>query len=332
MAGPDPAVAAVRYAVRQALRSLSDSSLGSGRTPLVLVACSGGADSLALAAGLAFEAPRAGLQAGAVVVDHGLQPGSSAVAHQAAEQCRGLGLDPVVVERVTVSTDGEGPEAAARRSRFAALDAVAERLGATAVLLAHTRDDQAEQVLLGLARGSGARSLAGMPSARGRYLRPLLGVSRAETEATCTAYGLAPWRDPHNDDRRFSRVRARAALRELEADLGPGLPAALARSAELLREDADLLDSLAGQAYSMLDPTAADARQLAELPPALRRRVWLRLAAAAGCGALTKAHVEALDALVMGWRGQGPVDLPGGVAARRDAGRILWEAPRTPHR
>lgn len=332
MAGPDPAVAAVRYAVRQALRSLSGSSLGSGRTPLVLVACSGGADSLALAAGLAFEAPRAGLQAGAVVVDHGLQPGSSAVAHQAAEQCRGLGLDPVVVERVTVSTDGEGPEAAARRSRFAALDAVAERLGATAVLLAHTRDDQAEQVLLGLARGSGARSLAGMPSARGRYLRPLIGVRRAETEATCTAYGLAPWRDPHNDDRRFARVRARAALRELEADLGPGLPAALARSAELLREDADLLDSLAGQAYSMLDPNAADARQLADLPPALRRRVWLRLAAAAGCGALTKAHVEALDALVMGWRGQGPVDLPGGVAARRDAGRILWEAPRTPHR
>ena len=294
------------------------------RAPLVLVACSGGADSLALAAGVAFEAPRVGLRAGAVLVDHGLQQGSSTVARRAADQCRDLGLDPVVVEQVTVAAVGEGPEAAARQARYAALDAVANRLGAVAVLLAHTRDDQAEQVLLGLARGSGARSLAGMPSARGRYLRPLLGVSRAETEATRTAYRLEPWRDPHNADPRFARVRARAALRDLEVDLGPGLAQALARSAELLRDDADLLDSLAAEALSRLDPESVAVSDLAAVPPALRRRVWLLLAAQAGCGALTKTHVAALDALVMAWRGQGPINLPGGVIARRQDGRIVW--------
>lgn len=349
MAGPDPAVAAVRYAVRQALRTLPGNPSNSrnpskpsarpasGRppspssaaampdAPLLLVACSGGVDSLALAAGVAFEAPRAGLRAGVVVVDHGLQHGSSEVAHQAAGQCRDLGLDPVIVQRVTVSAGGEGPEAAARQARYAALDAVADRLGAVAVLLAHTRDDQAEQVLLGLARGSGARSLAGMPSARGRFLRPLLGVSRAETEATCTAYRLEPWRDPHNADSRYARVRARAALRDLEADLGPGLTEALARSAELLRDDADLLDSLAGDAFSRIDPESIAVSDLADLPPALRRRVWILLGASAGCGALTKQHVDALDALVTGWRGQGPVDLPGGVRARRADGRLLWD-------
>ena len=344
MAGPDPAVAAVRYAVRQALRALPSlpsqpsqpsNSPESGNLPThlaaamsdaprVLVACSGGVDSLALAAGVAFEAPRAGLRAGAVVVDHGLQQGSSAVARRAAYQCRDLGLDPVVVEQVTVAAVGEGPEAAARQARYAALDAVANRLGAVAVLLAHTRDDQAEQVLLGLARGSGARSLAGMPSARGRYLRPLLGVSRAETEATCTAYRLEPWRDPHNADPRFARVRARAALRDLEVDLGPGLTEALARSAELLRDDADLLDSLAAEALSRLDPESVAVGDLADVPPALRRRVWLLLAAQAGCDALTKTHVAALDALVMAWRGQGPVNLPGRVSAQRQDGRIVW--------
>ena len=94
MAGPDPAVAAVRYAVRQAIRPLSGASPGSGRPPLVLVACSGGADSLALASGLAFEAPRAGLRAGAVVVDHGLQTESAAVAHQAAENAVASGSIP----------------------------------------------------------------------------------------------------------------------------------------------------------------------------------------------------------------------------------------------
>ncbi len=240
---PDAATAAVRVAVRHVL---GDRSPGD----LVLVACSGGADSLALAAATAVEAPASGLRAGAVVVDHGLQPGSAEVAARAARTLRSLGLDPVDVVTVEVTSSGDGPEAAARTARYAALDDAADRHGAALVLLGHTRDDQAEQVLLGLARGSGARSLSGMPAARGRVARPLLGVTREQTRASCAAEGLTPWEDPMNEDPRFTRVRARSALADLERDLGPGVASALARTASLLRDDADLLDGLADDAVT----------------------------------------------------------------------------------
>ncbi|GAA5007287.1 tRNA lysidine(34) synthetase TilS [Actinopolymorpha pittospori] len=244
--GPHPAVAAVRVAVR---RSVADLAPGSW----ILVACSGGADSTALAAATAFEAPRAGFQAGAVTVDHGLQPGSDERARAVADVLRGLGLRPVEAVRVDV-TGGGGPEAAARRARYAALDEAADRLGACAVLLGHTRDDQAETVLLGLARGSGARSLAGMPprSVRGgRYRRPLLALTRSTTEAACEAEGLRPWADPHNSDPSYARSRVRQqVLPLLERELGPGVAAALARTADLLRDDADALDAWADRAYA----------------------------------------------------------------------------------
>jgi len=193
VSGPAPAVAAVRVAVRRALEDVAP-----GAT--VLVACSGGADSLALAAGLAWQArAREGgaWRAGAVVVDHGLQAGSGDVARAAADACRALGLDPVRVVRVAVGTDG-GPEAAARAARYAALEAVADEEDAAAVLLGHTLDDQAETVLLALARGSGERALAGMRPVRGRLRRPLLGLRRADTEAACAAQRLVPWHDPTN--------------------------------------------------------------------------------------------------------------------------------------
>ncbi len=337
MPGPGPAVAAVRLAVRAAVADLPPWSQ-------VLVACSGGADSLALAAAAAFEGPRTGVRIGAVIVDHGLQDGSAEVAARAADQCRALGLDPVDVVRVDVPDSPAGPEEAARTARYAALADAATRHTAAVVLLGHTRDDQAEQVLLGLARGSGARSLSGMPPTRGGYVRPLLGVSRTQTQAACAEAGLEPWLDPHNDDSRFARVRARRAVADLERDLGPGLTAALARSADLLRDDADLLDELAGQARAGLaageeppessssaEPSTGGRAQgdvrvsvhaVAALPAALRRRVWRILAAEAGARAVSAVHVESLDALVMAWRGQGTVDLPGGVVCERVAGSI----------
>jgi tRNA(Ile)-lysidine synthase len=321
--GPDPAVAAVRVAVRAAVQDLPDGAL-------VLAAVSGGADSLALAAATAFVAPRAGLRAGAVVVDHALQPGSDAVAATTAASCRSLGLAPVEVVRVEVRDDGSGPEAAARTARYAALQQAADRLGAGAVLLGHTRDDQAETVLLGLARGSGTRSLAGMPARRGVLRRPLLDVPRATTAAACAALGLTPWCDPHNDDARYARVRARALLPQLERALGPGVVSALARSATLARDDADALDAEAAEQSARLrrradDAPGLDAIRLGELPPAVRRRV-LRLAALdAGCppGRLSGRHLEALDSLVVRWKGQGPLALPGGVRALRRCGRLL---------
>ena len=326
MTGPHRAIAATRVAVRKALGQIEQVEQGG----LVLVACSGGADSLALAAAVAFEAPRAGLSAGAVIVDHGLQEGSLAVAGVAADQCRRLGLDPVEVVTVRVGTAGSGPEAQARDARYLAFEEVAERVGAVAIMLGHTRDDQAEQVLLGLARGSGARSLSGMPARRGRYVRPLLGVARTTTAAACEAAGLTAWEDPHNSDPAYGRVRARALLPVLETELGPGTVAALARSADLLRVDADTLDDLAAVARAELGPGQIDATVLLTLPRAIRTRVWRLLALEAGCplGALLATHVEALDTLVTSWRGQGPIDLPGHVQGSRTGGRVFVAGTR----
>jgi tRNA(Ile)-lysidine synthase len=199
-----------------------------------------------------------------------------------------------------------------------------------AVLLGHTRDDQAEQVLLGLARGSGARSLSGMPARRGPYVRPLLGLARATTAAACEAEGLTAWVDPHNSDPAYGRVRARALLPALETALGRGTVAALARSADLLRDDADALDDLAAQARGELGPGQVDALGLRRLPRAVRTRVWRLLALEAGCprGALLASHIEALDTLVTRWRGQGPIDLPGYVQGSRADGRVFLAASR----
>jgi tRNA(Ile)-lysidine synthase len=292
---------------------------------LVLVACSGGPDSLALAAALAFVAPRAGLRAGGVTVDHGLQDGSAARAASVAAALTGLGLEPVRAVSVTVRGDG-GPEAAARTARYDALSAVAAELGAAAVLLGHTLDDQAETVLLGLARGSGPRSLAGMPPRRGVFRRPLLGVRRSVTAAACAALGLDPWDDPHNAYRRYTRVRVRLdALPALEAALGPGVAEALARTADQLRADAEVLENISSERSHGDSPLSASA--LAGMPGAVRSRVLRAAAVAAGCpaGALTAGHVARLEELVTGWRGQRWIDLPGGVRASRRSGQLHFE-------
>jgi tRNA(Ile)-lysidine synthase len=343
--GPGVAVAEVRSAVRACLSDLAAGDL-------VLTACSGGADSLALAAAAAFVAPRLGLRAGGVTVDHGLQPGSAERAGEVTALLSGLGLDPVRAAAVTVPppATAAGPEAAARQARYAALDVAAKEYGAVAVLLGHTLDDQAETVLLGLARGSGGRSLAGMPARRGPYRRPFLAVRRATTGAACAELGLVPWQDPHNRDFRFTRARVRhQALPALEAALGPGVAEALARTAAQLRADAECLDDLAfaesGQLrHSVssnpggLDPPEAssapaglEARWLSALPAAIRVRVLRDAAIMAGCphGALTAGHVDRIDALVTAWHGQRWVDLPGGVRARRRDGKVWFTSSTT---
>lgn len=338
MVGPHPAVARTRTAVEHALDDLPADAL-------VLVACSGGPDSMALAAAAAHLArshrgPR--LRVGAVVVDHGLQAGSDRVAAQAAATCRDLGLDPVDVVGVDVVGPG-GPEGAARRARYAALTDAADRRGAAAVLLGHTRDDQAEGVLLALARGSGSRSLAGMAPRRGRWHRPLLDLPRADTVAACAAQGLAVWHDPTNDATApgpaplRSRVRSRV-LPVLEAELGGAVTAALARTADGLREDADALDRWADNVAGRIlvlrpdNGVTCDPARLADLPVAVRRRVLKTAAHRAGSppGALSRTHLLALDALVTDWHGQGPVHLPGRVVAQRSCGRLALRAAPVP--
>ena len=304
--GPAPAVAAVRNAVRASIADLA-------RGDLVLAACSGGPDSLALAAALAFAAPRMGLRAGGVTVDHGLQDGSGSRAASVVSVLSGLGLDPVRGIAVTVPAGG-GPEAAARTARYDALAKVAAELGAAAVLL-------------GLARGSGPRSLAGMPRRRGFFRRPLLGVRRPVTAAACEALGLEPWQDPHNADRRFARVRIRLdALPALQAALGPGVPEALARTADQLRADAELLESISSERSRADSPLPVSS--LAGMPGAVRTRVLRSAALAAGCpaGALTAGHVARLEELVTDWHGQRWIDLPGGVRASRRSGQVCFES------
>jgi tRNA(Ile)-lysidine synthase len=323
--GPHPAVAEVRRAVRDGVSDLA-------RGSLVLAACSGGADSLALAAALAFTAPRLSLRAGAVTVDHGLQPGSDELAATVAERLGGLGLEPVERVTVTVAAAG-GPEAAARAARYAALDEVGDRSGAAAILLGHTLDDQAETVLLRLARGSGARSLAGMPAVAGRYRRPLLGVRRATTAAACAGLGLDAWDDPHNCDPAFARARVRhEVLPMLERTLGPGVAAALARTASQLRADGEALAQWADQEAERLRPGdgGLDADALTALPVAVRSRVLHGAAVAAGCpaGALTAQHVGQLEMLLTDWRGQRWIDLPAGVRAVRRCGKLHFTKDR----
>jgi tRNA(Ile)-lysidine synthase len=322
VAGPPRAVAALRSAVRPGLRS---------STRPVLVACSGGADSVALAAALAFEARSAGVRVGGVTVDHGLQEGSAARAQGTAALLGDLGLDPVVVRAVRVGDTG-GPEAAARVARYAALGDVAREHGAR-IALGHTLDDQAETVLLGLGRGSGPRSLAGMVDRRQdgdgvEWWRPLLAVRRATARQACADQGLPVWDDPWNTDPAYTRARLRAeVLPLLEEVLGGGVAPALARTADLLREDVDALDGLAAAELARLAGEAGDGglpvRPLEPLPAALRRRVlrgWLH---GGGVPDLQAVHLRAVEALVTGWRGQGRADLPGGAGVVRASGRLI---------
>ncbi|GAB3025986.1 tRNA(Ile)-lysidine synthase [Nocardioides flavus (ex Wang et al. 2016)] len=324
-----PSVAAVRLPVRAALAGLA-----AGDT--VAVACSGGADSLALASATVFEARRPGLRVVGVTVDHGLQEGSREQAERVVAQLAAMGVDETLTARVAVDvTSGLGPEAAAREARYAVLEQVAEHLGARLVLLGHTLDDQAETVLLGLARGSGGRSLQGMRPAFGVFARPLLGVRRSDTVTACLVEGLEAWDDPHNHDPGYTRVRVRErVLPVLESELGPGVAEALARTAGQLREDTALLDGLAGEALARARrdaPPAAglDVATLAAEPPAIRHRVVHRAALDAGAPAseLGRDHVLAVDALLVAWRGQKWIDLPGPLRAIRRDGLLVLEVP-----
>lgn len=287
----------------------------------LIVGCSGGADSLALVAATAIVAKRREVPARAVVIDHGLQEDSAEVAAKAASRAERMGL-PADIVKVTVVPDGTGPEASARTARHAALSEVAEALGAL-VLLGHTLDDQAETVLLGLARGSGARSLSGMAPSRDCFVRPFLGVRREVTEAACEELGTKFWSDPHNDDLRFARVRVRKTIMPmLEAELGPGIAEALARTAVMLRDDTQVLDGLAEEAAP--DDRLNAPLVVSEIPaaPALRRRVLRRWLLAHGAAEPAYAHVKAVETLMTDWRGQKWVEVPG-LRVGRTADRLV---------
>lgn len=289
------------------------------------VALSGGPDSLALTAVAAQLQPTT-----ALIVDHGLQPDSAAVAETARAQAVALGCVDAQVIRVHVGNAG-GPEAAARAARYAALSAYREG----PVLLGHTLDDQAETVLLGLGRGSGVRSIAGMRAYDPPWGRPLLEVRRAVTHAACRELGLTAWQDPHNADRRFTRSRLRhEVLPLLEDALGGGVAEALARTATALREDTELIDSLAAQALPEVKVgVGLRVSALAALPGPVRRRVIRGWLLAGGATGLTDKQIRGVDALVTGWHGQGGVAVGSAlreerlIAGRRDGKLTMWREP-----
>ncbi|HJA39553.1 MAG TPA: tRNA lysidine(34) synthetase TilS [Candidatus Brevibacterium intestinigallinarum] len=336
-----------------------------------LVAVSGGADSLALAAAAAFLHARGEARFLAVTVDHGLQAGSGDVARQTVDALVARGLPArTIAAQIAVDQPG-GLEAAAREARYAALATAAREAGATTVLTGHTRNDQAETVLLGLLRGSGARSLAGM-SPRTRLdtaagpltvLRPLLGLTRVQTRDSARAQGLTIWDDPMNTDPRFARVRARTVLRELEDSLGQDLGAGLARTADLLREDADHLDAEARVAWEQIRarvpaeegepawggtpasglagdvagdgmPDGGDDEVPASLPlspllalaPAVRSRVlrtWL-LGRGVPASQLTADHVrDVREVAAASGAGKREASVPGAGTVRREGGRLV---------
>jgi len=297
------------------------------RDPLI-VACSGGTDSLALAVAtcdVVMQTTRRKLVG--ATVDHQLQSGSADRAVAIANQLANVGYHQVELLTVEVTGAG-GPEAAARRARYTALRQLAERVGSPvqpcAVLLAHTADDQAETVLLGLARGSGPRSIAGMRPWRPPWGRPLLAVDRAATEATCRAAGLLPWQDPHNIDSAFTRVRLRhEVLPLLDEVLGGGVRAGLCRTAELMAEDLQALDDIAGTVLGQVVQAdgSLDAASLASQPSAVVGRVLRSWAAAGGAGPLSYEHLRRMVSQVVDRRGPAQVRIPGGfdVLLGRDA-------------
>ncbi|MCD4852116.1 tRNA lysidine(34) synthetase TilS [Arthrobacter sp. AK01] len=314
--------------VGKARKQLQNALAAAGYPQRVLVACSGGPDSLALAAIAAYFGRRGHVDGhpvtvAAVVVDHQLQPGSAEVAARTAAVLRELGLSPVQVRAVDVAATGFGPEAAARDARHSALESAADDLDCEAILLGHTLDDQAEQVLLGLARGSGTRSLAGMRPARGRLLRPFLGLRRDETHEICEVEELDPWHDPSNADPAFARSRTRVEVMPvLEEKLGPGVAESLARTAAILQQDADFLEDLANETYlSLVQREDGDAwlpeDAVRELPAALRFRVIAKAAADVGGQQPGYGRLQAAEALLRRQGSAGPVELPGHVSVYR---------------
>lgn len=323
-----PAIADVRRAVREAW--MRHGVVAGDR---ILVACSGGPDSLALAAAAIFEGKRSGVLVGAVIVEHGLQPATKRVAEETMHTLTDLGANPAIVSPVVVGKAG-GPEAAARAARYEAIDEVAAALDAKYVMLGHTLNDQAETVLLGLARGSGNRSLNGMAELNGRYLRPLLSIKRETTLAFCEDSKLTPWLDPQNNDDKFLRVRVRhKVMPVLEAELGPGVAEALSRTAEQLREDELALAELAEHYFNDIVAVRAtaleiDLHEFAALPLAIRHRVVALALRLMKAPEFASVHIRAIDELVDDWHGQKPLSLPG-VRVERTARHIVLKTAKT---
>jgi tRNA(Ile)-lysidine synthase len=326
-----PAIAQTRRAVREVLAELAPKK--------VLLAVSGGADSLALSAAVVFEAKKLKVEIAAAVIDHALQPNSEQVANQAAERLRAIGVQEVVVQRVVVKQTGEGLEAAARTARYKALEKIRLEQKAQWIVLGHNLDDQAETVLLGLARGSGLRSIAGMGviDSQRKLVRPLLDLPRQTLRQACSDAGISFWDDPHNQDSKFARVRVRKLAGELEKSLGPGFAEALSRTAASAAEADEVITDLATKLVKK-SLVKAGARQisyqvatLSKAKAAVRRKALHIICQSAGAKNISRTQVLALDELLTNWHGQKKSSLSG-ITVERVANQLVVKStkPLTP--
>ncbi len=322
-----PEAAQARKAVRELLSTLKPKRL--------VLAVSGGADSLALAAATAFEAKKLSIQLVAAVIDHGLQKASDQVAKQAAERLQVLGIDDVVIEKVSVKKSGDGLEAAARDARYQALEKIRKAKKAEWILLGHNLDDQAETVLLGLARGSGLRSIAGMSKLdqERKLLRPLLDISRTDLRKACSDAGISFWDDPHNEDSSFARVRVRKLAAELEKNLGPGFAQALSRTAKTAAEADEVIAELADKLIkkSLLKSGARQVSYavpvLAKAKDAVRRKALHIICVSCGAKNISRSQVLALDELITNWHGQKKSSLSG-ITVERVANQLVVKSTK----
>jgi tRNA(Ile)-lysidine synthase len=293
----------------------------------IAVGLSGGGDSVALLKAAVHVGNEKSFVVTAIIIDHQLQADSGAVAEQAAQIAKDLGTSKVEIVKVQVATGSGsgGLEAAARNARRDVFESYASVNNVKAVLLGHTLEDQAETVLLGLARGSGARSLSGMRAIDGIYRRPFLNLTRELVRSTVT--DLVTFEDPHNSDPSFTRVRVRqTVLPVLEKELGPGVAQALGRTADMLRDDADALDMDAAMIFAAGEPTI---NELEKLSKAVRTRVLRHLAIRAGVlvNDLSREHILNIDNLITNWHGQGSLNLPGQVNVKRESGKLIFYTP-----
>jgi tRNA(Ile)-lysidine synthase len=315
--------------IRLAVRNCLTSNTKPGQK--LLIAVSGGADSLALAAACEFEAKKLGVKIAAAVIDHSLQNNSDKVAAQTAKTLAALGFEEVVVKKIAVGKAG-GPEAAARSARYTALETLRQKTKSHFIVLGHTSSDQAETVLLGLVRGSGSKSLSGMSEKTGFLLRPLLDIERATTEAFCKDSGIKYWSDPQNKDEKFLRVMIRKhVLPFLEKQLGGSVAASLVRTSDQLREDNTYLESQADKSFKKYAKVSGsgisfDAKALEKLPAAILNRVIKKALDGFGSES-SRIHVLAVSDLVLSWHGQKPLALPG-VRVVRKGNTITFESNR----
>lgn len=324
------AVMTTRKAVKD---SLADAGILTSQQ-FILVGLSGGADSLALAAAVAWVAERNSFTAGAIIVNHNLQEGSREVAETAAKQAESLGLAPVIIKDVSVpnSCDAGGPENAARIARYQAFEEVLDMTGASRVLTAHTKNDNAEQVLISIARGSGTRSLAGIRKERDYLIRPFLNsVSRDCTVQACRDQNLTIWNDPQNKHTIYTRVRVReTVIPVLQQELGEHVVDSLNRTAELAAIDADAFDWMVDRLVKDINidvltdsSVSVQVSQLKEFPEGILSRVVRKIIQDRFDCSITSEQTSNVVKLITNWHGQKFINTAG-VTVKRADGRLVF--------